>query len=110
MWGDLRRGAPSAAVDPRVWRAVQRIIERAGRVDITAHLTSRPAPRNLTCLFHTWAGTSPKLLCRMVRFRHVLGHFATGPPPTGPPSPPRSATPTNPPLIRDFNDLAQLSP
>jgi len=100
-----------AAVDPRISRAVEHIIERAGSADVTELARAVAAsPRNLTRLFHAWVGTSPKLLSRMVRFQNVLGHLASGANLDWAALAAELGYADQSHLIRDFSDFAQLSP
>ena len=100
-----------AAVDPRVSRAVESVIERAGAADVSELARAVAAsPRNLTRLFHAWVGTSPKFFCRMVRFQNVLRHLAAGGKPDWAALAVELGYADQSHLIRDFGDFAQVSP
>jgi len=100
-----------AAVDPRVERAVQSVIERAGAADVSELARAVAAsPRNLTRLFNSWVGMNPKLFCRMVRFQNVLRHLASGDKPDWALLAAELGYADQSHLIRDFGDFAQVSP
>ena len=69
--------------DPRVRRALLHIDDSHGRVDV-ARLgrESGASPRNLSRLFHTWVGMSPKRFARIVRVQAALRRLAEPSPPT----------------------------
>jgi AraC-like DNA-binding protein len=76
----LERVAPP---DARVRRALREIDDSDGRIDM-AQLgrESGASPRNLSRLFHTWVGMSPKRFARIVRVQAALRRLAEPSPPT----------------------------
>ncbi|MFO0553530.1 MAG: AraC family transcriptional regulator [Polyangiaceae bacterium] len=103
------RGAPS--VDERVARAVDRLVEQRGAVDVAAlarHVGA--SPRNLARLFDVWIGLGPKELARMVRFQAILEALEQGDRPAWASLAASLGYADQSHLIRDFARFAGVTP
>ena len=63
---------PNLDLDPRFFKALGKIFERKGYLDIEKELETGLSPRQLRRIFNFYIGTTPKAFSNVVRFQHIL--------------------------------------